>query len=217
MDKSPHRVLISHAVQQDLQKVGAEGVAVQTGEKAPVTPSENPVTAGALEHWFASTDDKLSKLLLLFQEKIDDDLIKGQLFERLYQELTNYREDFVFKNVTRRIFTDIIRLFDRVDGILKVEFLDQMQRDDLIDHVLSFRDEILQALRRQEVYLVESEPGTFNEVCQEAVDTRLVNLPQEDQKVVEVVRRGFSYKGHLLRAETVIVGKFGGNKEGDNG
>ncbi|MGH8524827.1 MAG: nucleotide exchange factor GrpE, partial [Gammaproteobacteria bacterium] len=85
---------------------------------------------------------------------------------------------------------------------------------DLIDHVRSFRDEILQVLRRQEVSLIESKPGMFNEACQEAIDTRLVSHPEEDQQVVGIVRRGFSYRGRLLRPEEVVVGKFVESEEG---
>ncbi len=208
------QVDVSHGIQQDPQKAGKEGIDIQTGSEPLATSPENRTTSDALEQWFACTDEKLSKLLLLFQEKIQDDLVKGQLFEKLYHDLTNYREDFVFKNITSRVFTDVIRLFDRVDGMLQPDLLDRMQRDDLIDHVRSFRDEILQVLRRQEVSLIESKPGMFNEACQEAIDIQLVSHPEEDQQVVGIVRRGFSYRGRHLRPEEVVVGKFVESKEG---
>lgn len=209
------QVDISHGIQQDPQNAGKEGIDMQTGSEPLAISPENRTTSDALEQRFACADEKLSKLLLLFQEKIRDDLVKGQLFEKLYHDLTNYREDFVFKNITRRILTDVIRLFDRMDGALKTESLDRMQRDDLIDHVRSFRDELLRVLQRQEVFPIESKPGVFDEAFQEAIDTRLVSHPEEDLKVVEVVRRGFSYRGRLLRPEEVVVGRFSENKEGN--
>lgn len=195
----------------DSAKTGDEG-----GVDIPaVTSPENPVASDALEQRLADTDDKLSKLLLLFQERIQDDLVKGQLFEKLYHDLTNYREDFVFKNITQRVFNDVICLFDRVDGMLGQGILDGMQRDDLIAHVRSFRNEIIQVLRRQEVSLIESKPGRFDETFQEALDTRSVSHPAEDQTVVGILRSGFNYKGRLLRPEQVIVGRFSEKKEGN--
>ena len=54
----------------------------------------------------------------------------------------------------------------------------------------SFRGELLQTLRRQDVLMIDQSPGVFNETFQEAIAARPV--PQaEEQKVLEVVRRGF--------------------------
>jgi hypothetical protein len=94
-------------------------VGMRTGDRPPIMSSEASIISDALNKWITSTDDKLSKLLLLFQEKIQDDLVKDQLFQKLYHDLTNYREDFVFNNITKRVLS--IRLFDRVDGMLKVD------------------------------------------------------------------------------------------------
>src|SRR4051794_16813691 len=62
--------------------------------------------------------EQLTGIIDLFQARIEEDIVKGQLFEQLHQDLARYRDDFVFTSITRRIFTDLLRLFDRVDVTL---------------------------------------------------------------------------------------------------
>ena len=207
---------VSHTGEQVVQNKDDGIVDPEAEVKSPIKPSDNTVASESLEQRLIGMDDKLSSLLQLFQERIQDDHIKEQLFEKLYNDLAKYREDFVFKNITQRIFNDVILLFDRVDGMLKDEILGQMQRGDLIDHIRSFRKEIIQVLSRHEVSLIESNLGTFDETFQEALSTRSVMHPEEDQGVIEVLVSGFKYKGRLLRPEKVIIGKFSDLSGGDN-
>lgn len=159
-------------------------------------------------------DEQLAELSKLFHARIEDDGIKSQLFEQLYLDLSRYRDDFVFTSITRRIFTDVLRLFDRVDATLDDRTLPALSRDDLVAHLTSFRNEILQCLRRQEVLVIDSPPGYFDEAWQEAVETRPVDRCEDDQKVMEVVRKGFTYRGRILRPASVIVGRYIQVKEG---
>ncbi|MEF8733828.1 MAG: nucleotide exchange factor GrpE [Candidatus Accumulibacter meliphilus] len=160
----------------------------------------------------------MAELHRVFEEKIRDDVTKGDLFEKLYRDLANYRDDFVFANITRRVFTDLIRLFDRVDALVEEDSVAHLQREDILDQVRSFRSEILQALRRQEVSIIDDGPGSFDEMVQEAVDVAAVPRREDDQKVLTVVSRGFRHRGRLLRPECVVVGRFNGVEEGqDNG
>lgn len=107
---------------------------------------------------------------------------KAICFEKLYRDLANYRDDFVFANITRRVLTDLIRLFDRVDALVEEDSVAHLQREDILDHVRSFRSEILQALRRQEVSIIDDGPGSFDEMVQEAVDVAAVPRREDDQE-----------------------------------
>ena len=185
------------------------------------TPADAPSaerTRDALAPWCAAVNAQLAELHRVFEEKIRDDVTKGDLFEKLYRDLANYRDDFVFANITRRVLTDLIRLFDRVDALVEEDSVAHLQREDILDHVRSFRSEILQALRRQEVSIIDDGPGSFDEMVQEAVDVAAVPRREDDQKVLTVVSRGFRHRGRLLRPECVVVGRFNGVEEGqDNG
>lgn len=176
----------------------------------------NSVAAAAARDALAAIEAQLAELRRTFDEKIRDDASKGELFEKLYADLARYRDDFVFASITRRVLSDVMQLFDRVDTLLGDGVLAGMQPAEIADHVRSFRTEILQMLRRQEVSIVDPNPGSFDETIQEAVDVRPVSRREDDQRVVAVVRRGFRYRGRLLRPESVVVGRFKAVEEGSD-
>jgi len=180
-------------------------------------PADAPSAEGThdvLAPWCTAVNAQLAELRRLFEEKIRDDVTKGDLFEKLYSDMANYRDDFVFANITRRVLTDLIRLFDRVDALVGEDTIVHLQREDILDHVRSFRGEILQSLRRQEVSIIDDGLGSFDDTVQEAVEVAAVPRREDDQKVLAVVHRGFRHRGRLLRPERVVVGRFNGVEEG---
>lgn len=156
----------------------------------------------------AAVHAQLADLRRAFDEKIRDDAAKGELFAKLYADLARYRDDFVFANITGRVLKDVVQLFDRVDDLLGAGVLAGMQPEEIAEHLRSFRSEILHMLRRQEVSIVDTSPGSFDEMVQEAVDVVPVAHREDDQKIVAVLRRGFRHRGRLLRPESVVVGRF---------
>src|SRR3954462_11308147 len=86
--------------------------------------------ANGLDARLDRIDERLAELANLFRARIEDDASKGQLFEQLPRDLDRYREDFVFTNITRRIFTDMLQLFDRVDAALDERAVHAFSHDD---------------------------------------------------------------------------------------
>lgn len=165
---------------------------------------------GGLLEKLSQIGQELLVLRKMFEEKIANDTLKADLFSRLNAELERYREDFVFKHITSRIYSDLIRLFDRVESLLMQLRIGSLANEDLVSHLNSYRNEILQILKRQDVTLIEFKASKFNEEFQEAIDCRDVIDSGEDQAVLEVVRRGFLHGGKVFRPEAVIVGKYVG-------
>lgn len=160
---------------------------------------------------YSSILDKLDQLNLLFQEKIQEDETKAVLFDRLYSQLTAYRDDFVFKHVIQRVLKDLLRLFDTLEDTLDETTLANMQREGLISRLRSFRVQMLKTLERQEVELIEHNDSMwFDEATQEAVEVQSVPSPEDDQKVLKVYRQGFKYRDSILRSQQVIVGRYEG-------
>ncbi|MCD5401783.1 nucleotide exchange factor GrpE [candidate division NPL-UPA2 bacterium] len=157
---------------------------------------------------FRDITERISNLSILFEEKISEDTTKEMLFKNLHSDLTRYREDFLFKNILKKVFMDIIRLFDRVDGLTELAGKEDIDKDSLIDHIKSFRKEILYILKKQEVSLLEKKLDRFDEDFQEAIDAKLVTSSEEDQRIVEVIKKGFTYQGRIFRPEQVIVGRY---------
>ena len=112
-----------HPPEVDQDKEVGQGGTAAPAHSASQATDNIPENSGV---WFARIEAQLSELLHLVQHRLQDDLVKGQLFEKLYHDLTHYRDDFVFKYITQRIFSDVISLFDRVDTVLRDEALAQM-------------------------------------------------------------------------------------------
>ncbi|MBD2521727.1 nucleotide exchange factor GrpE [Nostoc sp. FACHB-133] len=178
------------------------------GKESEDSQIEQP-KAEKLEDRLAAIDEKVNQLTVLFLEKIQDDTIKADLFDKLYSQLTYYREDFIFKHTIYRIFKDLIRMFDTLEETLKPSILKNLQPEDLISRFRSFHAQILKTLERHDVELIKKGDGMpFDEVIQEAVDARLVDSQSEDQQVLEVLKRGFKYRESILRSEQVVVGRY---------
>ena len=197
----------------------AEAAQMASDQQAKAMEPQPPLVAEDRDtHTLAAADfsalltpmqTQLEHLHDLFQEKIREDDGQRQLFERLMNELDEYRQDFIYSHITSRIFRELIQLYDTLEQTLQPDAVEVATRAALLSRLSSFRQQVLRTLQRQEVELLESVPGEpFDEGTQEAIDVRPVARPEEDGTVVEIVRRGFRYKERLLRPEWVIVGRY---------
>ena len=156
----------------------------------------------------ASLDQNVSRLEKVFEEKIQNDNFAAKSFQKLYEEYDYYRQDFVFKQVKRRIFEDLFNLIDRMDSL----FHDSANRGSepamLLDHIESFIHETLLILKRQGVSELNSPEDYFNESTQEALSIQQVESAEGNMRVLKRMRRGFAYEGKVMRPEGVLVGKY---------
>lgn len=152
--------------------------------------------------------EKLDQILNLFNEKISKDKTKNRLFERLHEELSRYKEDFIYEKILKRIFLDLIHLLDRVEGIIEHSKSSDGVSKNMLNNLTTFREEIIQTLKRQGVIMIQKGRGKFDEEYQEAMDIEITNNPEENLIVTRIVKRGFKYGKRLLRPEIVIVKKY---------
>jgi molecular chaperone GrpE len=176
--------------------------------------AETPASGeGAVSARLDAIDGRLTELAELFRARIEEDAVKGELFAQLHRDLARYRDDFIFTSITRRLFSDLLRLFDRIEATLEKGALATLSQEDLVAHLQSFRNETVECLRRQEVNMIETPVGIFDETWQEAVEARPVEKVEDDQRVLGVVRHGFTYRDRVLRPTGVIVGQYQKPKE----
>jgi molecular chaperone GrpE (heat shock protein) len=155
-----------------------------------------------------STSKKIGQLEELFNQKLYDDHLKENIFKRLVEELSYYKENFVYENILRRIFGDLIRLFDRIGDTIEYSRQSDNIPQDITDNLVTFKEEIIEILRRQDVISIQKEMGKFDEEYQEAVGIEATDNPEENLLVARIVKNGFKYKKRLLRPEIVVVKKF---------
>ena len=152
-------------------------------------------------------ETNVAELTQLFKEKIDRDEAKRELIKTVTTQLRQYEKDFIFEKFQKRMFLDIIQLFDRIDDVNKYATLPESENFNT--PIESFQTEILQILGRQGVSLIENTPIRFNTDFQEAIERKPTSNPEDDDGIIEVTKRGFMYKETvLLRPEMVVVEKY---------
>jgi hypothetical protein len=155
-------------------------------------------------------------------------VINRSMFEALHAELRTYKDSFLKDSVLKPVVRDLISLYDDITEVhrqLVLALSTQEKRGNLsgaalmmFEHVLAPTSQLehnshglIEVLERLEVTLMPSNTGKLDKLTQRAVSVELTEDPDQDQQVVKVVKRGFSWAGRVLRPEDVIIKKW---KEG---
>jgi molecular chaperone GrpE len=195
------------------QSAGDDPRETPQGARSPdgAGPGASPESTAAVidSAELAVISDRLEQLQKLFQTKIIEAERQQAWITQLTSELADYRNDFVFKNVTGRIFRDLIQLHDTIGQTLDPALIDKVTKEDLVSRLRILQKQLLRTFDRQGLEQLTSDGGEqFNEAEQEAIDVRPVARPEDDGLVFQSTRCGFRYGTHLLRPESVIVGRY---------
>lgn len=153
-------------------------------------------------------EQKLEELARLFKERIERDEVQQRAFDQLYEELRQYKEDFLFQT-EKPFLLDLLLFYDSLSW-----FQQSLQRGELNPEVVndSFQylmDEFLELLYRRDV--VPCEPAErFDMKLHKAVKVVPTENSSEDWKVQAILKRGFIRGNRVLRAEEVAVLRAGG-------
>jgi molecular chaperone GrpE (heat shock protein) len=152
-------------------------------------------------------------------------LVNRAMFEALHSELTTYKDGFLLEAVLRPVIRDLISLYDDVSEIhrqLTLALTTHEQRGTLAGSTLILfenvaapvnqlehnRDAILEVLERLDVSLVMLGSGKLDKQAQRAVSVEVAESPEQDQDIVKVVKRGFTWKERVIRPEEVVIKKW---------
>jgi molecular chaperone GrpE (heat shock protein) len=147
-------------------------------------------------------------------ELVSRDGTTQKLFDTLHGELLNYRDNFIHESLQRPFIHDLVLLFDDLTGLAKqLETVTEEQKRR--GQVARWRDNLQNAIHalveilyRFDVKEVETKE-TFDRAVHRVVCYEPTDCEQEDGQVMARVRRGFIWRGKLIRPEEVIVKKFG--------
>lgn len=147
----------------------------------------------------------LSTIKLDIAERLQYDKAKEEAFDRLYAQLDELRSDREFDHL-KPLYLDLILLFDRLDQTV-VAALPHEDTSPARAVLVSLRAELVEVLYRREIELIDPSPPAFDPTLQRAVGTQDTDTPDKHNSVGAVVRRGFRYRGRMLRPEEVILNK----------
>ena len=178
--------------------------------RAPATASTAPASDLALLH------EQMEELASQVRQVNEREGAMEKVFNTLHSELAAYKNDFLYEHL-KPVVRPLLFLFDSLeqfDGEVSMaqSSLGQSAQGGVLspgvvrENVHYFRDQLVEALRVCEVVLMDAPTGNFNSKFHKAVDVVPVG-PEEDGKIVRVVRSGWFLNGQLLRPAEVVVGR----------
>jgi len=200
-------------LEQVLQELSELNSRVQNVESALTKRTDQLMSA-------LSPDKQLEMMLARF-EKIDNQLasirktesVNQKLFDSLHAELLKYRDNFLHESLQKPFIHDLVLLFDHLNS-LSEQLSSAAQEKSKRGHLVQWRDNLenaihslVEILHRLEVKEIEPKERVDRAVHR-VVNYEPADYPEEDGRIVMRVRRGFLWRGKLIRPEEVIAKRF---------
>jgi molecular chaperone GrpE (heat shock protein) len=156
-------------------------------------------------------------------QKIDEQLsairstesINQQLFDSLHAELLKYRDNFLHESLQKPFIHDLVNLYDDLTALGQQLRNASEERGGKRGRIAQWRNNLenaihslVEILHRFEVMEVEPK-DRVDRSYHRVVSYEPADFPEEDGCIVMRVKRGFFWRGMLIRPEEVIVKRFG--------
>jgi len=161
------------------------------------------------------------ELLLRFQ-KIEEQLtairntesVNQRLFDSLHDELLKYRDNFVHESLQKPFIHDLVHLFDDLTNLAN-QLRSAAEEQKNSGPILRWRDNLenaihslIEILHRLEVK--EIDPSEMvDRSLHRVVSHEPADYAEDDGRIVMRLKRGFFWRGNLIRPEEVIAKRFG--------
>lgn len=142
------------------------------------------------------------------------DSVNQKLFDSLHAELLKYRDNFLHESLQKPFIHDLVHLYDHLTSLWE-QLRSSAEEKSKRGHIAQWRDNLenaihslVEILHRFEVKEIEPRE-TFDRTYHRAISYEPADFPEEDGRLVMRVRRGFMWRGKLIRPEEVIVKRYG--------
>lgn len=157
--------------------------------------------------------EKLAELSRQFRERLERDDLQQRAFDQLYEELRQYKEDFLFQ-AEKPFLLDLLLFFDSLSWFQQSLLNKEQNTETINDSFQYLIDEFLELLYRRDVVPCETQER-FDIKTHKAVKVLATDNAADDWKVHTVLKRGFIRGNRVLRAEEVAVYRLGGESRSD--
>jgi molecular chaperone GrpE (heat shock protein) len=156
-------------------------------------------------------------------QKIDEQLaaIRGsesvnqQLFDSLHGELLKYRDNFLHESLQKPFIHDLVLLYDDLNSLAEQLRSAAAEKNGKRGHLAQWRDNLenaihslVEILHRFEVREIEPKERV-DRSYHRVISYEPADFPEEDGLIVMRLKRGFFWRGKLIRPEEVIAKRFG--------
>ncbi len=163
--------------------------------------------AAAFAEQFRRIDEQLASIR-------NTESVNQQLFDSLHAELLKYRDNFLHESLQKPFIHDLVYLYDHLNGLCD-QLSNVAQEKGKRSHVSQWRDNLenaihslVEILHRFEVKEIEPRERV-DRACHRVINYEPADFPEEDGCIVMRVKRGFVWRGKLIRPEEVIAKRFG--------
>lgn len=140
--------------------------------------------------------------------------VNQQLFDSLHAELLKYRDNFLHESLQKPFIHDLVYLYDHLNGLCD-QLSTASQEKGKRSRVSQWRDNLenaihslVEILHRFDVKEIEPRERV-DRACHRVLSYEPADFPEEDGAIVMRVKRGFVWRGKLIRPEEVIAKRFG--------
>jgi|SRR5881397_195378 len=177
---------------------------------------------GRIEKLSADMDATRRSAFAQHFKKIDEQLalirntesVNQQLFDSLHAELLKYRDNFLHESLQRPFIHDLVYLYDHLNGLCE-QLSSAAQQKGKGSRVSQWRDNLenaihslVEILHRFDVKEIEPRERV-DRACHRVISYEPADFPEEDGAIVMRVKRGFVWRGKLIRPEEVIAKRCG--------
>ena len=151
----------------------------------------------------AQLHPQLTAIQQQLQSLLNSETAAKQSFQGLYQELEEYKNDFLFRH-ERVLLQDLLLFYDSLLWFVEESKSNPEQAEEYAQYLI---DEFLEVLRRRDVLPVEPQ-DRFDRKYHRIISTEPTDNESKDKHIVEVHRRGFHRGEQLVRAEEVVIFRY---------
>lgn len=163
--------------------------------------------AAALAEQFRKIDEQLASIR-------NTESVNQQLFDSLHAELLKYRDNFLHESLQKPFIHDLVYLYDHLNGLCE-QLSSAAQEKGKRSRVSQWRDNLenaihslVEILHRFDVKEIEPRERV-DRAHHRVISYEPADFPEEDGSIVMRVKRGFVWRGKLIRPEEVIAKRFG--------
>jgi len=160
-------------------------------------PSENKVES------FEALAAEVTSLKQALAVRADNDAVQQKAFDQLYEELRQYKDDFIYQN-EKALLLDLLLFYDSMNWFQTSLIKKEMSPEVVADSFQYLIDELLETLYRRDVLPMEA-TDTFDRKTQKVIKTVEAESADDDYHIHHVLKRGFTRGSRVLRAEEVVV------------
>ena len=132
--------------------------------------------------------------------------VQQKAFDALYEELRQYKDDFIFQ-MEKPLLLDLLLFYDSLNWFQQSLVKQEMSPDVIADSFQYLIDEFLELLYRRDVLPMEGRES-FDRETQKAIKVVYTDDRARDYRVRQVLKRGFTRGGRMLRPEEVVIARY---------